>query len=48
MKPVDVALAGLVAVVWGIAFVATKIGLASFSPAQLAALRFVIAALPSC
>lgn len=46
MKPVDVALAALVAVVWGIAFVATKIGLESFSPPQLAALRFVIAALP--
>jgi O-acetylserine/cysteine efflux transporter len=46
VKPVHVALAGLVAVVWGIAFVATKIGLESFSPPQLAALRFVIAALP--
>ena len=31
MKPVHVALAALVAVVWGIAFVATKIGLESFS-----------------
>src|SRR5262245_18162550 len=45
MKPVHVALAVLVAVVWGIAFVATKIALASFSPPQLAALRFLIAAL---
>jgi O-acetylserine/cysteine efflux transporter len=47
MKPVHVALAALVAVVWGIAFVATKIGLESFSPPQLAALRFMIAALPA-
>jgi O-acetylserine/cysteine efflux transporter len=37
----------LVAVLWGLAFVATRIGLDSFSPAQLAALRFLIASLPA-
>jgi O-acetylserine/cysteine efflux transporter len=46
MTPLHLALALLVAVIWGIAFVATKIALESFSPAQLAALRFLIAALP--
>jgi len=35
-----------VAVIWGVAFVATKIGLESFSPPQLTALRFLIAAGP--
>jgi O-acetylserine/cysteine efflux transporter len=39
----DLVLAVLVAVIWGVAFVATRIGLDSFSPPQLAALRFVIA-----
>jgi O-acetylserine/cysteine efflux transporter len=43
----DLALAVLVAIIWGIAFVATRIGLDSFSPSQLTALRFVIAALPA-
>jgi O-acetylserine/cysteine efflux transporter len=47
VKPVDVALAVLVAVIWGAAFVATRIGLDTFSPPQLTALRFVIAALPA-
>ena len=36
----------LVAVVWGVAFVATRIGLDSFSPSQLVVLRFAIAAAP--
>jgi O-acetylserine/cysteine efflux transporter len=36
----------LVAALWGLAFVATRLGLDSFSPPQLAALRFLIAALP--
>jgi O-acetylserine/cysteine efflux transporter len=40
------ALASLVAVLWGLAFVATRIGLDSFSPPQLAALRFLVAAVP--
>src|SRR5262249_5563434 len=42
----DVLLATLVAVLWGAAFVATRIGLDSFSPPQLAALRFLIASAP--
>jgi O-acetylserine/cysteine efflux transporter len=42
----DVSLAVLVAVIWGVAFVATRLGLDSFSPAQLAALRFLIASVP--
>jgi O-acetylserine/cysteine efflux transporter len=37
----------LVAVVWGGAFVATRIGLDGFSPAQLTTIRFLIAALPA-
>jgi O-acetylserine/cysteine efflux transporter len=36
----------LVTVIWGVAFVATRIGLDDFSPPQLTALRFLIAALP--
>ena len=47
MTPTDVCLALLVVVIWGVAFIATKIGLASFSPPELAALRFVIASLPA-
>jgi O-acetylserine/cysteine efflux transporter len=43
----DAALGTLVAVLWGLAFVATRIGLDSFSPAQLAALRFLVAGLPA-
>jgi len=41
-----VVLAVLVACIWGVAFVATRIALDAFSPALLAALRFVIAAAP--
>jgi O-acetylserine/cysteine efflux transporter len=44
---VDLAFGLVVAVLWGVAFVATRIGLDSFSPAQRAALRFVIAGLPA-
>ena len=47
MKPVHLVLAVLVAIIWGFAFVATKIGLESFSPPQLTALRFLIAAVPA-
>ncbi len=47
MKAVHVMLAVLVAVIWGFAFVATKIGLESFSPPQLTALRFLIASVPA-
>jgi O-acetylserine/cysteine efflux transporter len=41
-----VVLAALVACIWGVAFVATRIALDAFSPALLAALRFVMAAAP--
>ena len=37
----------LVVVIWGLAFVATRIGLDDLSPAQLAAARFVIVAVPA-
>jgi O-acetylserine/cysteine efflux transporter len=46
MKPHHMLLAALTSVVWGLAFVATKIGLESFTAPQLTALRFLIAALP--
>lgn len=47
MKARDVLLAVLVAVIWGFAFIATRLGLDHFSPPQLTALRFLIAALPA-
>ena len=43
MKPIHIFLATCVAVIWGLAYVATKIALGSFSPPQLTALRFLIA-----
>ena len=46
MKPSDVALAVMVAVIWGLAFVASRIALDEFSPALMTALRFAIAAVP--
>ena len=46
MKPIDVSLAVLVAVIWGLAFVASRIALDEFSPPLMTALRFVIAAVP--
>jgi O-acetylserine/cysteine efflux transporter len=45
MRPVHMLLAVLVAVIWGIAFVVSKIGLESFTPPQLTALRFMVAAI---
>lgn len=42
----DAFLAVLVSAMWGLAFVAIKLGLESFSAAQLTALRFLIAGLP--
>lgn len=45
MKPAHIALAILVAVIWGIAFVVSKVGLESFSPPQLTALRFIVASI---
>ena len=47
MTGAHVALAALVACVWGVAFVATRIALDAFSPPMLAALRFLIAAVPA-
>jgi O-acetylserine/cysteine efflux transporter len=46
MKPADVCLAVMVAVIWGLAFVAARIALDEFSPTLMTALRFAIAALP--
>ncbi len=42
----DSALAAMVAVIWGIAFLATEFALQSFTPPQLTALRFILAAVP--
>lgn len=46
MTPRDMALAALTSVLWGLAFVATKLGLESFSAPQLTFLRFTLACLP--
>jgi O-acetylserine/cysteine efflux transporter len=46
MKPRDIALAVSVAVVWGLAFLVSKVGLRELSPLTLTALRFVFAAVP--
>jgi O-acetylserine/cysteine efflux transporter len=46
VKPADVSIAVLVAVIWGLAFVASRIALDELPPALMTALRFGIAALP--
>src|SRR5258708_8982012 len=46
MKPADICIAVLVAVIWGLAFVASRIALDEFSPPLMTALRFASAALP--
>ena len=46
MKPADVCIAVLVAVIWGLAFVASRIALDELSPALMTMLRFSIAAIP--
>ena len=46
MKPVDVCLAVLVAVIWGLGFVASRLALDELSPALMTTLRFAIAAVP--
>jgi O-acetylserine/cysteine efflux transporter len=46
MKPADVFIAVLVAVIWGSAFVLSRIALDELSPELMTALRFIIAALP--
>lgn len=47
MRPRDALLGGLTSVIWGVAFVAVKFGLDSFSAPQLTAVRFLIACLPA-
>src|SRR3954465_15040342 len=46
MKPSDVFLAVMVAVIWGLAFVASRIALDESSPELMTTLRFAIAAVP--
>src|SRR3954452_7962921 len=46
MKPADGSLAVMVAVIWGLAFIASLIALDEFSPALMTALRFAVAAVP--
>src|SRR3954467_9810571 len=46
MKPADVFIAILVAVIWGLGLVASRIALDEFSPELMTTLRFAIAALP--
>src|SRR5881275_993349 len=46
MKPADTGIAVMVAVIWGLAFVASRIALDEFSPSLMTALRFAIAAVP--
>jgi O-acetylserine/cysteine efflux transporter len=47
MAPRHLALILLVVVIWGLTFVATRVALDDFSPSQLTALRFLIAAVPA-
>ena len=47
MKARDVLAAVAVAVVWGLTFIAIKIGVGETTPLTLSALRFVFAALPA-
>ena len=46
MKPVDIFLAVLVAVIWGLAFVASRLALDELPPTLMTTLRFAIAAAP--
>ncbi|TMJ50169.1 MAG: EamA family transporter [Alphaproteobacteria bacterium] len=46
MKPADICIAVMVTVIWGLAFVASRIALDEFSPELMTALRFAIAAVP--
>lgn len=46
MKPVDIFLAVLVAVIWGLGFIASRLALDELSPSMMTALRFAIAAVP--
>ncbi|MGW0962562.1 EamA family transporter [Streptomyces gelaticus] len=47
MRPLHIALAALVAAVWGVNFVVIEIGLGRFPPLLFSALRFLVAALPA-
>lgn len=47
MKPAHVALALLVALIWGLNFVVIDVGLDEFPPLLFSALRFLVAALPA-
>ncbi|MEU8678567.1 EamA family transporter [Streptomyces sp. NPDC048560] len=47
MRPLHIALAALVAAVWGLNFVVIEIGLGHFPPLLFSALRFLVAALPA-
>ncbi len=46
MKPVDIFLAVLVAVIWGLGFIASRLVLDELSPSMMTTLRFAIAAVP--
>jgi O-acetylserine/cysteine efflux transporter len=46
MKPADIFLAVLVAVIWGLAFVASRLALDELPPTLMTTLRFAIAAVP--
>lgn len=47
MRPVHLALAVLVAAVWGVNFVVIEVGLGHFPPLLFCALRFLVAAVPA-
>jgi len=47
MRPRDVLLATLAPTLWGLAFVAIKVGLSTFTPSELVVLRFAIAGAPA-
>ncbi|MFJ3528608.1 MULTISPECIES: EamA family transporter [unclassified Streptomyces] len=47
MRPLHIALAAMVAAVWGVNFVVIELGLAHFPPLLFSALRFLVAALPA-
>jgi O-acetylserine/cysteine efflux transporter len=46
MKPADIFLAVLVAVIWGLGFVASRLALDELSPTLMTTMRFAIAAVP--
>src|SRR5881227_4196589 len=46
MKPADIFLATLVAVIWGLGFVASRLALDELPPTLMTTLRFAIAAIP--